>query len=85
MPADGEKRAAEGRRERAYPEGTCATEDIVKRRFAAARRVRDVKVGIAIYLFSLPRRRPRTISLSDSLCLRRVRLPSVGTPHGVTG
>src|SRR5581483_7474810 len=34
---------------------------------------------------SLPRRRPRTISLSDSLCLRRVRLPSVGTPHGVTG
>src|SRR5213596_1961604 len=35
--------------------------------------------------FSLPRLRPRTISLSDSLCLRRVRLPSVGTPHGVTG
>src|SRR5262249_12069171 len=37
------------------------------------------------YRLSLPRRRPRTISLSDSLCLRRVRLPSVGTPHGVTG
>src|SRR5215475_14347313 len=35
--------------------------------------------------FSFPRRRPRTINLSDSLCLRRVRLPSVGTPHGVTG
>src|SRR5215470_7563878 len=34
---------------------------------------------------SLPRRRPRTINLSDSLCLRRVRLPSVGTPQGVTG
>src|SRR5262245_24382875 len=37
------------------------------------------------FRLSLPRRRPRTISLSDSLCLRRVRLPSVGTPHGVTG
>ena len=36
-------------------------------------------------LLSLPRRRPRTINLSDSLCLRRVRFPSVGTPHGVTG
>src|SRR5207244_11400137 len=35
--------------------------------------------------FSFPRRRPRTINLSDSLCLRRVRLPSVGTPPGVTG
>src|SRR5919109_4938828 len=35
--------------------------------------------------FSLPRRRALTISLFDSLCLRRVRLPSVGTPHGVTG
>src|SRR5579862_9758703 len=35
--------------------------------------------------YSFPRRRPRTINLSDSLCLRRVRLPSVGTPHGVTG
>src|SRR5262249_10540057 len=34
---------------------------------------------------SFPRRRPRTISLSDSLCFWRVRLPSVGTPHGVTG
>src|SRR5918996_1836235 len=33
----------------------------------------------------LPRRRPRMISLSDSLCLLRVRFPSVGTPHGVTG
>src|SRR5262249_35143990 len=32
-----------------------------------------------------PRRRPRTINLSDSLCFDRVRLPSVGTPHGVTG
>jgi hypothetical protein len=39
-----------------------------------------------IYLrFSFPRLRLRTIKLSDSLCLRRVRLPSVGTPHGVTG
>src|SRR5205085_6574923 len=37
------------------------------------------------YLFSLPRLRLRTISLSDSLCFERVRLPSVGTPHGVTG
>src|SRR5207253_561132 len=36
-------------------------------------------------LRSPARRRPRTISLSDSLCLARVRLPSVGTPHGVTG
>src|SRR6187200_444598 len=36
------------------------------------------------YRFSLPRRLPRTINLSDSLCLRRVRLPSVGTPQGVT-
>src|SRR2546427_6145312 len=35
--------------------------------------------------FSFPRRRARTINLSDSLCLERVRLPSVGTPHGVTG
>src|SRR5205823_1428446 len=35
--------------------------------------------------FSLPRRLARTINLSDSLCLRRVRLPRVGTPHGVTG
>src|SRR6266403_441262 len=34
---------------------------------------------------SFPRLRARTINLSDSLCLRRVRLPSVGTPHGVTG
>src|SRR5205823_1296091 len=34
---------------------------------------------------SFPRRRPRTIRLSDSLCFWRVRLPSVGTPHGVTG
>src|SRR5262249_41784681 len=34
---------------------------------------------------SFPRRRPRTINLSDSLCFFRVRLPSVGTPHGVTG
>ena len=23
--------------------------------------------------------------MSDSLCFRRVRFPSVGTPHGVTG
>src|SRR6201987_4970674 len=36
-------------------------------------------------LFPLPRRRARTINLSDSLCLRRVRLPSVGTPPGVNG
>src|SRR4029450_3226087 len=35
--------------------------------------------------FSLPRRRPRTIRRLDSLCAARVRLPSVGTPHGVTG
>src|SRR6478735_10221058 len=35
--------------------------------------------------FSFPRLRLRTIKRSDSLCLRRVRLPSVGTPHGVTG
>src|SRR5207253_11047706 len=34
---------------------------------------------------SFPRRRARTINLSDSLCFGRVRLPSVGTPHGVTG
>src|SRR5919109_3988917 len=34
---------------------------------------------------SLPRRRRLTMNLSDSLCLRRVGLPSVGTPHGVTG
>src|SRR5687767_6399557 len=40
---------------------------------------------LAPYLLSLPRRRPRTMSLSESLCFRRVRLPSVGTPHGVTG
>src|SRR6266496_598593 len=37
------------------------------------------------HLFSLPLRRLRTIRRSDSLCLLRVRLPSVGTPHGVTG
>src|SRR4029453_9553586 len=37
------------------------------------------------YRFSFPRFRPRTINLSDSLCFRRVRLPSVGTPQGVTG
>src|SRR3954454_25012097 len=37
------------------------------------------------YRLSFPRRRPRTINLSDSLCFWRVRLPSVGTPHGVTG
>src|SRR5215208_3444690 len=36
-------------------------------------------------LRSLPRRRPRTISLSESLCFLRVRFPSVGTPQGVTG
>ena len=35
------------------------------------------------YLF--PLRRPRTIRRSESLCFSRVRLPSVGTPHGVTG
>src|SRR6266487_3093895 len=34
---------------------------------------------------SLPLRLARTINLLDSLCLRRVRLPSVGTPQGVTG
>src|SRR2546423_7048750 len=33
----------------------------------------------------LPLRLARTINLSDSLCLRRVRFPSVGTPQGVTG
>src|SRR5881392_2699694 len=37
------------------------------------------------HLLSLPLRLARTISLSDSLCFRRVRLPSVGTPQGVTG
>src|SRR5712691_3043866 len=42
-------------------------------------------LGRSAQRFSFPRRRPRTINLSDSLCLRRVRLPSVGTPHGVTG
>src|SRR5207302_6229639 len=42
-------------------------------------------LGASAQRFSLPLRRPRTISLSDSLCLPRVRLPSVGTPHGVTG
>src|SRR5512133_40551 len=42
-------------------------------------------LGATAHLFSLPRRRPRTIRRLDSLCLRRVRLPSVGTPHGVTG
>jgi hypothetical protein len=31
------------------------------------------------------RLRLRTINLSDALCFRRVGLPSVGTPHGVTG
>src|SRR5207244_3605487 len=35
--------------------------------------------------FSLPRLRERTIKRLDSLCFRRVRLPSVGTPQGVTG
>src|SRR5918995_130483 len=35
--------------------------------------------------YFLPRFLERTINLSDSLCLRRVGLPSVGTPHGVTG
>src|SRR4029453_11388544 len=40
---------------------------------------------LGIYLLSLPRRRPRTINLSDSLCFGRVRFPIVGTPHGVTG
>src|SRR5256714_4056048 len=39
----------------------------------------------AHYLLSFPRRRPRTIILSEALCFLRVRLPSVGTPHGVTG
>src|SRR5919197_1846108 len=34
---------------------------------------------------SFPRRRPRTINLSDSLCFWRMRLPGAGTPHGVTG
>src|SRR5664280_1398508 len=33
----------------------------------------------------LPRLRPRMINLSDGLWLARVRYPSVGTPHGVTG
>src|SRR5581483_1694932 len=37
------------------------------------------------HLFSCPRRRPRTICLSESLCFARVGLPSVGTPQGVTG
>src|SRR5215204_5600692 len=42
-------------------------------------------LGTSAQRFSFPRRLPRTINLSDSLCLRRVRLPSVGTPQGVTG
>src|SRR5262245_61025857 len=42
-------------------------------------------LAAATHRFSLPRRLARTINLSDALCLRRVRLPSVGTPHGVTG
>src|SRR6185503_9612739 len=42
-------------------------------------------LGATAHLLSFPRRRPRTIRRSDSLCFERVRLPSVGTPHGVTG
>src|SRR6266511_934737 len=42
-------------------------------------------LATSTHRFSLPRLRPRTINRSDSLCLRRVRLPSVGTPPGVTG
>src|ERR671910_1487809 len=38
-----------------------------------------------LLIYFLPRFLERTINLSDSLCLRRVGLPSVGTPHGVTG
>src|SRR4051794_4440892 len=37
------------------------------------------------YLLPFPRRRPRTMYLSESLFFLRVRYPSVGTPHGVTG
>src|SRR5581483_11958916 len=46
---------------------------------------RPLLAAAAHYLLSFPRRRPRTINLLDSLCFDRVRLPSVGTPHGVTG
>ena len=37
------------------------------------------------YLLPFPRRRPRTMYLSEALFFLRVRYPSVGTPHGVTG
>src|SRR5215216_1201184 len=59
----------------------------VHRLDAAEQPLLDVRalLGATAHLFSLPRRRPRTIRRSDCLCFERVRLPSVGTPHGVTG
>src|SRR5262245_17485441 len=62
-----------------------ATEDAAWRGFAAGRDTDDIASRSTYRFLSLPRRRPRTISLLDSLCFLRVRLPSVGTPHGVTG
>src|SRR3954453_18437970 len=37
------------------------------------------------YLLPFPRRRPRTMYLSEALFFFLVRYPRVGTPHGVTG
>src|SRR3954467_15856166 len=37
------------------------------------------------YLLPFPRRRPGKMYLSEALFFLRVRYPSVGTPHGVTG
>src|SRR6185437_8447200 len=39
----------------------------------------------ATHRLPFPRRRPRTIARSESLPFLRVRKPSVGLPHGVTG
>src|SRR5262249_4549336 len=46
--AIGENRASPGRRERSYPERTGATEDDATRRFAAATRIRAVRVVSAV-------------------------------------
>src|SRR5204862_6622339 len=46
---------------------------------------RALLAGAAHLCFPLPRLRPRTISASERLFCLRVRYPSVGTPHGVTG
>src|SRR6266545_3922410 len=45
VPVGRETRVSQGRRERAYLEGTCATEDTATRRVAACCRARDVRVG----------------------------------------